>query len=1656
MAGAPTPDLPKATPDKIVASTPIEKQSRSVSQKVEGLLKRFTPWVRAQNPDPDISLQIIANDPLQGAQEDTEVVETADGKTSLSQRLGQIRAGAHKRTEKISLLLKASRSEETEVAEEPIPLEVLSVQAEELSQADLAPSEYLIKSGRLMKAYEQARNRIMAEDAAAQSEYYYHQTAISDIDYKLQGYDRLSGVRRLTSVIDKGRLNQRRARLEQEAAELQTLIASKRESASQAYERKNTIRQKQEDIISSEATADIGAIKADYEAFLGELLQDGTITREIQDAYIRDVVSPQFDENKVPAEKRDAFYSALRNYLDHRSAPEAEKQVLRQELDKFAYEDGFYYVRDAYQPLLYGADSDVITRLVGKIAASDITGIKTAVESRMTSYESRYRFERAYERAVDPDGGGWRRNDGSFGEMLLSELNQRSGNYPHMRLWSVLTLSPTVNELFGNLIKAEDDRILATALVESLSDRVGGEDIDVLGYYPRAEAIRNLVILAAADYGNNRTARANSVLARFARRSNWNELLDQAEQVYPALKTARPFLEHWDYRANSNNPGVQEAVKDFAASVLEDEQADERLVGLAVQSLPTSALLERLHRKGVIPDLETVSSLKEAEAFLAKIENDRNEAYRNSRQTDIPYLNAQALKKAVRNNLFKLMYAWGTEAQQDLDSTRRLVVLSQKILDNSTSYPALEYLANGSVVERIKDTSFRTDNLSVFLAAYQTCPALLTNNNLLGEFCRQFAGEQSVTFFRDMSVAYQDQEQQLNQIISLVGKGVLSKARALELPTKAGGILSSPQFSAAIEFPQLFLETDDGVDFLTQANTASLFSLDRGLEVRIGERIRNLQRDDTLRFSELLVKIAPHEIEQIDRLLSSESPIEANQQNWQQLLMGYVRAQANIWSLPELSQVSTDRINTLFNDPKVRDLCLNGLKSSWFTYLKSGKPEEIPFSLNLMSEFINYCGGAGPLSQLDSLNSLISSVNLAFARKTTAERTKLEISQGIVVMEDRFTKERWSNEDRTDFYNISRDILGAAPSLFSDYLTLFEKLTPSQMRLFAKDIYPLYRTKLVLMEKKDEKGHRTFDKEQLLHIRKDIRGFADVFNAGEKPFEIQKQKLLEEIRGLFKDRFGVIKIPQEFTPEHMRSFTNVSTYLANLHGRTPDKETVLGFYLSLMINDRWDGFRRGEAVDPSEYLTPEKSSIISRLLEERQRLNPLVPESLGITQEDMPEFLKLLQQETQNMVVGNIETIDVKLTNIILNLQGLEDLDLYPEALDKQRMQLLLDWGNKRVGSVVARMYQSLATSGKSIQFSEEDTKIQQQITHAIQELGLSLTPQTLKEHFQDGIKPLATVVNLLNFVGDTRAEQEIEALRDLLKPSQKVIEVFRRLGEDFKPTSGAMALSQDLSYLDNLIVKREDELQPQEKALLTEYTTNVRTQMVKLEGLYSQIKNKFGGLKQGGNGSRNPLLRDKLDQIDRIVNAQTTQQAITSTTTNNLNVIIENIRECLSCTREGCNNDTDLTFGDMNKFYLYSQSETQQRGSISDQLVFVEPVIRADGSQEISFVLDRIYGTNTPTILENQVETVLKKYRTIKQRFPGIKLSIFISDAAILSVGASTDMLLEVFKAKNILAKQESVEVDVAPSAAGDHYVEFEGSSRTPGKRSVKGVILS
>ncbi len=754
--------------------------------------------------------------------------EQREAPNPFSLRLNQIRDDARVRNEKLSLLLgDSTKAESAERPEEPIPLDELSSQIEELSQVDLSPSEYLIRSGQLLKASEQARKRILQEHEAVQNEYYSHKNAASDIDDKLEELNWVRGWKRLTKRFDRKRLNQQKVQFEQKAAEQRTHAESKEQSNFRAGEREKEIRRKQEEIILNEVEADVSHIRNGYETFLGEVLQDGRVTSEIQEIYIHDVISPRLNE-EVPADKKEAFLSALRKCLRPQAVSEKEREDRLEELSNFIRDNNFYGVVRLNEPLLEGVDRNIITEFIAKIAASDIERIKITVRSRIPKHEIYSHIDsvdRALTRAINPDGDSWR-NKNSFQSVLLTETSRiseptkrQSSEYPNMHIWNALKTSQSATDLFGELINAEDDGIYTTALEKSLSD-TQGTDIDILAYYPRPEAIRNLVILAAADYSNYRTVHANEVLTKLASRENWNEILDQTEQVYPTLKTARPFLEHWDYSEQSSNPGAQEAVKNFATAILADESVDKRLADLAIQSLPNSSLLEVLHQKGIIPDERTVTSLQEAQAILDKLENDKNEDIKNNRKTDLPYISGYQLKKTLRSNLLNLMSREEKEIQKRLDSTKRLSMLSQAIIENKNDYAALDYLSDGSVIDKLAEDSFANKNAEMFISAYKDCPALLEYkffagdySTLLSEFCKQFSGQETIKFFNDVSIAYKTQEEHLLEIVRLVGKDSLSQARAIELPAKAEDVLSSPKFPLAIEYPNLYLKTDADSEF---------------------------------------------------------------------------------------------------------------------------------------------------------------------------------------------------------------------------------------------------------------------------------------------------------------------------------------------------------------------------------------------------------------------------------------------------------------------------------------------------------------------------------------------------------------------------------------------------------------------------------------------------------------------------------------------------------------------------------------------------------------------------------------------------------------------------------------------------------------------------
>ncbi len=856
-----------------------------------------------------------------------------------------------------------------------------------------------------------------------------------------------------------------------------------------------------------------------------------------------------------------------------------------------------------------------------------------------------------------------------------------------------------------------------------------------------------------------------------------------------------------------------------------------------------------------------------------------------------------------------------------------------------------------------------------------------------------------------------------------------------------------------------------------------LAALDRQVEAKLGERLYQLSRTRQSGITGVVRLIVGGEFQRLGKETETNAPANITEVNWLPWLMAFVRTTIDDHQLPSLQANVAQQAAELFKRTDVKDFCLQQLHRLWDDYLQSDT-DQWPVRLTVLTEFVDDCQGAGPLSQIEALSKYIHQVRRSLASLPSTSRTADEISGGVRQMAERFTRDGWSNDDRADFYNISRDVLQAAPSLFTNFTQVFENLQPAQLRRFVDEIYPLYRAQLAILGRpgETEDSPPAYQVRDLVRVRQSLREFNQVVVTAKEisgkgasarqaeafatAFTGLRQRLIGEVATKFKDRFGITKIPAEFTPEHIRSLVNVTVYLANMHNRTKTKERVLGWFLALMMNGQWEAFRRGEELKPDDYVIPAHAAELTGILSKQRELNPLTAERLKVAEADLPEWQRILQRESTNVAIGDVETIDVKLGNIMVNMETLLDLDLYPDPMDKARMELLLKYGNRPVSAVAAKWYQMLTHPERDVQFTAEEQPIQEQLQHLLETRRSDITPASIKTHLQDGLKGLALIVNVAKFMEETGVKTEIDKLRIMLLPSDEVIAIFRRLGEDFQPTSGAMALTQDLAYLRDLIVKREDELLTNERSILDEYINLIQAQVVKLQAAYDQVKTKFNNLRTAHAASSNTLLRAKFGQIDQIINTQTSEQSVTTTMTSNLNAIMENIRECLSCRNQGFNNDTDLTFGENNKFFIYSHTEQQRRGSVADQVVFLEPVKDTTGNSGLALVMDQVYGTCTPFILTNHIVTAFKTVRNIKERFPDCPLGVFVTSAALRTGAASADQLIPALTkalGKKVHVENTTLEVDVAKSALGDHYIEFGGgNARAAGKRTVTGLMIS
>ncbi|MFA4818526.1 MAG: hypothetical protein WC621_01655 [Patescibacteria group bacterium] len=810
-------------------------------------------------------------------------------------------------------------------------------------------------------------------------------------------------------------------------------------------------------------------------------------------------------------------------------------------------------------------------------------------------------------------------------------------------------------------------------------------------------------------------------------------------------------------------------------------------------------------------------------------------------------------------------------------------------------------------------------------------------------------------------------------------------------------------------------------------------------------------------FEQVLAYTPEQQKEFFEILELNKNPLpEFNNENWSLGIVSYVSA-AEEENRLQFDNDKKAKVLELFSG-SYKDIALAGLHKEWLSFLGNKNENTLSPSLFLVSKIIDDAGGAGNLKYIESLGNLIYQVKSVLDHKTTTERTKAEIKRLLADQENRISRERWSQDDRSEYYNLSHDIIEAAPSLYAAFAPLLEQLNPKEMKLFLSDAFSLYQAQLVTLQKVDNNGEPIYQSRDLAMVRLSVRQLADNLRAHpeEKTNYIlrEKTRLLEAIKESFKERFGILKIPNEFNKENIRSVQNCVRYLGNINARNTTKEAIIAFYLSLELNGEWDKFRQGGKIKPAEYLSQKQLEVIEPILEEKMKSHLLPLELAGIPPEKAKRFQELLQEDVISSMVGNIQTVDVKLGNVKRNIEELADPDIYNKQSEKDIMRLLIKEG-KLVGTVLAKTYNE--ASGKKVEINDQERTIRAELAAIF---GIDSWSLEQVKRIQDQIQPFGLIANMVNKMEEEKVDENITELQRRLTPSDRIIQIFNRLGEDFKQESGALALAKDLSYLESLVIKDDNKLTVEERAAVEEYLDSIKEKMKDLELMLDKVKEYFSKIKKSSHLSNHELLKNRLADIEKIVNSEDANAMIVSRMTKDLNLIIENMRQCLGCLRREVNNDTNLAFGDYNKFFMINQAE-KDKGSISDEILFFAPIKTLEGKSEMSFVMDRVYGSKSSDILISNILSVFKKYQAIKKEIPEAKISISVTNEAMSSVGLNSELLhkrlKEVLPGIKFAEQINEMTVNIPKSAFSDNYVEFGAGvgARESGDRQFSGFVI-
>ncbi len=765
-----------------------------------------------------------------------------------------------------------------------------------------------------------------------------------------------------------------------------------------------------------------------------------------------------------------------------------------------------------------------------------------------------------------------------------------------------------------------------------------------------------------------------------------------------------------------------------------------------------------------------------------------------------------------------------------------------------------------------------------------------------------------------------------------------------------------------------------------------------------------------------------------------------NEQNWTKYLMVYlVSANQQNRFIPHISIEEGKKIEEFFSSNEVPNFCLKQMLSQWREFITSDN-NNLPKGVGIFSIGLREGLNLGNFTLIKTVGEVSASVYEMRKREDlTSEQKKNILSIFQIVESGLLNSSKISNETRVSFYNISSKLINSDPVLFESLLPLFSMFRddPKKLSEFIQEIFP--KVNFIKILGKDR-------------AQESVNNIIDL-SPGLEELRIN---FSNEIMKLFRSSLGITKLPENFEEEENRSFNNMQLYLSYLNGRDSEKETIISFYISQMLNKNWQEFRQGSEINVSEYMDSTRLPKITELLKEKKELISQFFKDSGLVESEIAELIVLLQDEVESVTTSKARTIDLIVGDLVESMSTLQDLDLFSEIVDKQRIMLLRKYDPKIVGSCVSNLYRKFAeidlegelSNPSGNVFNPEERLIISEIVSILKIAGVEVSKENIKAYFQDGLKLFSNIVSLENFTESLKIPEMVTNLRESLNPDSDVVSIFLRLGEVFTPTSGAFAFSSDIEYLKQLISRHKNKFSKEEEQKVRHYLDNVREKIRALDDVYQKLSERVRKISESPNYKENPQLQRKVEELLRIIETKSVPRQVVSIITNDFNIIVENIRECLSCTTAGENNDTNLTFGDFNKFFV----NTSEGGKgLTDQIIYFLPITREDGTPELAFVVDKLYGDQDQSIMLNHLEAVMKKYRQIKIRYPNLKLSVVLPSSIRNHAEAAVAL-----GSKGYSISVEHLKVELVRSVFGMHYPEFGPQGRvTNGEFKVTAHVI-